>query len=197
LRRRDAWLADAGELDGVLGATHCGAMRTDPSGVLIGATRSRRVHEKITPVAHRIGVNFAEEAVGTTAAGIVARTGKQALVVGLYASTVENRLLVSQSSEHLIVRFQISPAMLDTPMACLMGVDMQGRIDWRNAAASRLLGMAPDAEQGGLGKVDEILQRSFSELASSRGGTHSMLRLPNGLLVSPQSPPACATPTWI
>jgi transcriptional regulator of acetoin/glycerol metabolism len=106
-----------------------------------------------------------------------------ASVVGLYASSIENRLLVSQSSEHLIVRFQMSPAMLDTPMVCLMGVDMQGSIVWRNAAASRLLGMAPDGEQRGLRKVDEILQSSFSELASVRGGTPSMLRLPNGLLV--------------
>jgi len=197
---------------------------------LIGATGSRRVHEKITPVAHRIGVNFAEEAVGTTAPGIVARTGKPASVqgaehfsesvnfmhcaaapirdihgnlagvldmssegiafnfdaasvVGLYASSIENRLLVSQSSEHLIVRFQISPAMLDTPMAGLMGVDMQGRIAWRNAAASRLLGVPPDDGYGGLGQVDEILQSSFSELASNCSGRHSMLRLPNGLLV--------------
>ena len=227
---RDAWLADVNELDAVLGATHCGAMLTDPSGVLIGATSSRRVHEKITPVAHRIGVNFAEEAVGTTAPGIVARTGKPASVqgaehfsesvnfmhcaaapirdihghlagvldmssegiafnfdaasvVGLYASSIENRLLVSQSTEHLIVRFQISPAMLDTPMACLMGVDLQGRMVWRNAAASRLLGVPPNGGQDSLGQVDEILQSSFSELASKRNGSHSMLRLPNGLLV--------------
>jgi transcriptional regulator of acetoin/glycerol metabolism len=227
---RDAWLADASELDAVLGATNCGAMLTDPSGVLIGATCSRRAHEKITPVAHRIGVNFAEEAVGTTAPGIVARTGKQvcvqgaehyfesvnfmhcaaapvrdmhgnlagvldmssegiafnfdaASVVGLYASSIENRLLISQSTEHLIVRFQISPAMLDTPMAGLMGVDMQGRIVWRNAAASRLLGMPLNGEPTGSGKVDELLQSSFSELASTLGGTHSLLRLPNGLQV--------------
>ena len=227
---RDAWLADAGELDAVLGTTNCGAMLTDPSGVLIGATNSRRVHEKVTPVAHRIGVNFAEEAVGTTAPGIVARTGKQASVqgaehfsesvnfmhcaaapirdihgnlagvldmssegiafnfdatsvVGLYASSIENRLLILQSSEHLIVRFQVSPSMLDTPMAGLMGVDMEGRIAWCNAAASRLLGLSPDSEQRGPSKVDEVLQSSFSELASVRGSTHSMLRLPNGLLV--------------
>jgi transcriptional regulator of acetoin/glycerol metabolism len=227
---RDAWLANASELDAVLGATNCGAMLTDPSGVLIGATSSRRVHEKITPVAHRIGVNFAEEAVGTTAPGIVARTGKQASVqgaehfsecvkfmhcaaapirdtfgnlagvldmssegiafnfdaasvVGLYASSIENRLLVSQSTEHLIVRFQISPAMLDTPMAGLMGVDMQGRIAWRNAAASKLLGIHPEGERGGDSNVDEILQSSFSELASIRAGTHSLIRLPNGLQV--------------
>lgn len=199
-------------------------------GVLIGATCSGRVHEKITPVAHRIGVNFAEEAIGTTAPGIVARTGQQvcvqgaehyfesvnfmhcaaapihdvngnlagvldmssegiafnfdaASVVGLYASSIENRLLVSQSSEHLIVRFQIAPAMLDTPMAGLMGVDMQGKIVWKNAAASRLLGTRPDGEQPGSSKVDEILQSSFSELVSVRGAAHSLLRLPNGLQV--------------
>jgi transcriptional regulator of acetoin/glycerol metabolism len=227
---RDAWLAEVSELDAVLGTTNCGAMLTDSSGVLIGASSSRRVHETIMPVAHRIGVNFAEEAIGTTAPGIVARTGKQACVqgaehfsesvnfmhcvaapirdihgnlagvldmssegivfnfdaatvVGLYASSIENRLLVSQSSEHLIVRFQISPAMLDTPMAGLMGVDMQGRIVWRNAAASRLFGVPPDGEQGRFSNVNEILQSSFSELASGRGGTHSLLRLPNGLQV--------------
>jgi hypothetical protein len=60
---------------------------------------------------------------------------------------------------------------------------MQGRIVWRNVAASRLLGMAPDGERSSFGKVDELLQSSFSELASSRAGTHSMLRLQNGLLV--------------
>lgn len=227
---RDAWLAEASELDAVLGATNCGAMLTDPTGVLIGATCSGRVHEKITPVAHRIGVNFAEEAIGTSAPGIVARTGQQvcvqgaehyfesvnlmhcaaapirdihgrlagvldmssegiafnfdaATVVGFYASSIENRLLVSQSDEHLIVRFQISPAMLDTPMAGLMGVDMEGRIVWRNAAASRLLGLSPDGERPEPCKVDEILQRCFSELASVPCAGSSLLRLPNGLLV--------------
>jgi transcriptional regulator of acetoin/glycerol metabolism len=227
---RDAWLAEASELDAVLGATNCGAMLTDPSGIVIGTTCSGRAHEKIMPVAHRIGVNFSEETIGTTAPGIVARTGQQvcvqgaehyfesvnfmhcaaapirdihgnlagvldmssegsafnfdaATVVGFYASSIENRLLVSQSSEHLIVRFQIASAMLDTPMAGLMGVDMQGKIVWKNAAAARLLGMHPDGDQPGSDKVDEILQSSFSELASSRGAAHSLLRLPNGLQV--------------
>lgn len=227
---REAWLAEVSEINAVIGATHCGAMLTDSTGVLIGTTNSGGGKEKITSVAHRIGVNFAEEAIGTTAPGIVARTGKQALVqgaehyfesvkfmhcaaspirdihgnlagvldfssegtafqfdaisvVGLYASSIENRLLVSQSNEHLIVRFQISSAMLDTPMAGLMGVDMQGHIVWCNAVASSLLGLQPSNDRSGQGHVDEILQSSFSELASIRGSSHSMLRLPNGLLV--------------
>jgi transcriptional regulator of acetoin/glycerol metabolism len=227
---RDAWLAEASELDAVLGATNCGAMLTDPSGVVIGTSCARRTHEKITPVAHRIGVNFSEEAIGTSAPGIVARTGQQvcvqgaehyfesvnfmhcaaapirdihgalagvldmssegiafnfdaATVVGMYAASIENRLLVSQSDEHLIVRFQMSPAMLDTPMAGLMGVNMAGHIVWRNAAASRLLGVSPDGERSEPCRVDEVLPRNFSELASTPGTGSSLLRLPNGLLV--------------
>jgi hypothetical protein len=73
--------------------------------------------------------------------------------------------------------------MLDTPLAGLMGVDMEGRIVWRNASASRLLGMLPDGEQPEFSKVDEILQSSFSELASNRDANCSLLRLPNGLQV--------------
>jgi transcriptional regulator of acetoin/glycerol metabolism len=77
----------------------------------------------------------------------------------------------------------MSPAMLDSPMAGLMGVDMHGKIVWRNAAAARLLGMRQDGEQLGSCKVDEVLQSSFSELASVHRATPSLLRLPNGLQV--------------
>lgn len=227
---RDAWLAEASELDAVLGATNCGAMLTDPSGVVIGTTCAKRTNEKITPVAHRIGVNFSEEAIGTSAPGIVARTGQQVCVqgaehyfesvnfmhcaaapirdihgalagvldmssegmafnfdattvVGMYAASIENRLLIAQSDQHLIVRFQMSPAMLETPMVCLMGVNMAGQIVWRNAAAARLLGVSPEGERDQPCTVDEVLQRSFSQLASTPGSGSSLLRLPNGLLV--------------
>lgn len=227
---RDAWLAEASELDAVLGATNCGAMLTDPSGIVIGTSCARRANEKITPVAHRVGVNFSEEAIGTSAPGIVARTGQQVCVqgaehyfesvnfmhcaaapirdihgalagvldmssegmafnfdattvVGMYAASIENRLLIAQSDQHLIVRFQMSPAMLDTPMAGLMGVNMAGQIVWRNAAAARLLGTSPEGERDQPCTVDEVLQRSFSQLASTPGSGSSLLRLPNGLLV--------------
>lgn len=227
---RDAWLAQADELNAVLGATLCGAMLTDPSGVLIGATESGCTNEKITPVAHRLGVNFSEELLGTTAPGIVARTGHAvcvqggehyfesvsamhcaaapirdthgnlagvlnlssegrafnfdaATVVGLYASSIENRVLVSNSSEYLIVRFQVSPAMLDTPMVGLMGVDMQGTVVWQNAAAARLLGLKSDRRTIESLVVDEVLQSSFSQLASVCHDSPSVLRLPNGLQV--------------
>lgn len=227
---RDAWLAEATEINAVLGATLCGAMLTDPSGVLIGATEARRTHEEITPVAHRIGVNFSEEALGTTAPGIVARTGQAvcvqggehyfasvsamhcaaapihdihgnlagvlnlssegrtfnfdaATVVGLYATSIENRLLLSRSRDYLVVRFQISAALLDTPMAGLMGVDLQGQIVWKNAVASRLLGTLAGGEKNAPLSVDEVLQSSFATLASLRLRDHVLLRLSNGIQV--------------
>jgi len=225
-----AWQNEAAELDAVLGSTNCSALLTDPTGVLIGATCSARANESITPVAHRVGVNFSEELVGTTAPGIVVRTGQiacvrgaehffesvnamhcaaapirdihgkiagvldissegmpfnfdAATVVGFYASSIENRLLIAQSAEHLIVRFQIAPSMLETPMAGLMGVDLDGHIVWRNAAASKLLGLSAERDRQGPFTVDEVLQISFSELASIRAGHTSVMRLPNGLLV--------------
>jgi transcriptional regulator of acetoin/glycerol metabolism len=205
-------------------------MLTDPSGVLIGATETGRTHEEITPVAHRIGVNFSEEAIGTTAPGIVARTGQAVCVqggehyfasvsamhcaaapirdihgnlagvlnlssegrtfnfdaptvVGLYATAIENRLLLSRSHDYLVVRFQISPALLDTPMAGLMGVDMQGKIVWKNAVAARLLGTRAGTDQTAELALDDVLQSSFAELASLRLGDHTVLRLSNGLQV--------------
>lgn len=225
-----AWQSEAAELDAVLGSTNCSALLTDPTGVLIGATCSVRSNETITPVAHRVGVNFAEELVGTTAPGIVVRTGQIAAVrgpehfyegvhsmhcaaapirdihgklagvldissegmgfnfdattvVGFYASSIENRLLISQAEEHLVVRFQISPSMLDTPMAGLMGVDPCGQIVWRNAAASKLLGLATEGNTGTPCSVDALLQTSFSQLASIRPSQAAVVRLPNGLRV--------------
>jgi transcriptional regulator of acetoin/glycerol metabolism len=227
---RDAWLAEAAEINAVLGVTLCGAILTDASGVLIGATETKRTHEKITPVAHRIGVNFSEEALGTTAPGIVARTGKAvcvqggehyfasvsamhcaaapirdihgnlagvlnlssedrvfnfdvATVVGLYANSIENRLLLSRSNDYLVVRFQISPALLDTPMAGLMGVDTQGNIVWKNAVAERLLGTLASGDKTAALAVDDALQSSFAKLASLRLRDHALLRLSNGLQV--------------
>jgi transcriptional regulator of acetoin/glycerol metabolism len=106
-----------------------------------------------------------------------------ATVVGLYATSIENRLLLSRSHDYLVVRFQISPALLDTPMAGLMGVDMQGKIVWKNAVAARLLGTLAGDEQTTALAVDDVLQTSFSHLASLRLHDPALLRLSNGLQV--------------
>ena len=63
-----------------------------------------------------------------------------AAVVGLYATSIENRLLSAQSQEHIVVHFQTWPNLLGTPMEALAGVASDGSVAWLNGAASRLLG---------------------------------------------------------
>jgi len=103
-------------------------------------------------------------------------------VVGLYATTIENRLLRAQSDEHLVVQLQTSPALLDTPMEGLAGIDAQGRIAWVNAAAARLLGLAGAAVR------QHDVEQTFGVAAAALLGLtrHTAARphrLPNGLTV--------------
>lgn len=213
-----------------LAGTSGTAMLTDPQGVIIGSTFTQaRSHEQLMPITTRIGVNLAEEAVGTNAPGITARTGQASVVLGAehffgnvqvmhcaaapirdvrgrlagvldlsseglpfgfdaasvvahYAAEIENRLLCAQSTEHLVVRMQISPALLDTPMAALAGITGDGRIDWVNGAASRLLGVGAVAERADKPLVEAHFGLPLAALASLSSATEPQaLRLPNGL----------------
>ncbi len=213
-----------------LAGTSSTAMLTDPQGVIIGSTFSQaRSHEQLMPVTTRIGVNLAEEAVGTNAPGITARTGQSSVVLGgehffgnvqvmhcaaapirdvagrlagvldlsseglpfgfdaasvvaHYAAEIENRLLCAQSTDHLVARMQISPALLDTPMAALAGITGDGRIDWVNGAAGRLLGVGTVAGQADKPPVEAHFGLPLRALASlSTASEPQALRLPNGL----------------
>ncbi|KNZ32639.1 MAG: hypothetical protein AD742_10445 [Methylibium sp. NZG] len=70
-----------------------------------------------------------------------------AAVVGLYATSIENRLLSAQSQEHIVVHFQTWPSLLGTPMEALAGIAADGSVAWLNGAAARLLGH-PNAASG-------------------------------------------------
>lgn len=213
-----------------LAGTSGTAMLADAQGVIVGSTFTQaRSHERLMPLSTRIGVNLAEEAVGTTAPGITARTGQASVVMGgehffgnvqvmhcaaapirdvrgqlagvldlssegmpfgfdaasvvaHYAAEIENRLLVAQSGEHLVARMQISPALLDTPMAALLGITGDGRIDWLNGAAARLLGVGHSAGGGlGLPVEDHLGLPLVALLGLSSANTPQPLRLPNGL----------------
>lgn len=226
----EAWREELPQLQAALQTTSCAAMLTDASGVIIGASCAGRAHEQLMPVATRIGVNLSEEAVGTTAPGVVVRTGQPvcvegaehffdgvrtmncaaspirdvrgrlagvldisseslpfnfdvASVVGLYAGAIENRLLIAQASEHLIVRLQVAPSLLDSPLAGLIGIDAAGHLVWRNAVASRLLGLPPPEPQEVTALAETALGARLSELASLPRSTAAALRLPNGLMV--------------
>lgn len=215
-----------------LAGTSSTALLTDAHGVVIGSTfEQARSHERLMPIATRVGVNLAEEAVGTNAPGLTARSGQPcvvqggehyfgnvqmmqcaaapirdvrgqlagvldlsseglsfgfdaASVVAHYAAEIENRLLCAQSSEHLVLRLQISPAMLDTPLVGLAGITGDGRIDWANGAAARLLGLPPPGAGAPSASLEEhfgvglpaLLQWSSSAVARA-------LRLPSGLML--------------
>ena len=226
----EAWLSELPSLGSALGSANCSAILTDATGVLIGATPASQHDQKIISVAHRVGVNLSEEHMGTTAPGIVARTGKQACVlggehyynsvktmycsaapirnihgqlagildissegspfkfdpsaiVGLYAASIENRLLAAHSNEHLVVRFQFVPAILDTPMVGMLGLDPTGKLAWVNSVASNLLGIPPEQEHRPQQWVEDIFDISFSNLASLAGSGLKPLRLRSGLQI--------------
>lgn len=180
------------------------------------------------PVATRIGVNLSEEAVGTTAPGVVTRTGQPvsviggehffesvkvmhcsaapirdthgrlagvldlssevmqfgfdaASVVGLFAASIENRLLVASSTDHLVVRMQVAPALLEAPTVGLIGIDGLGQMAWSNGVARRLLGMTdmpPDADAR---SVEAVLGVSLGQLLACLGDQAQVLKLPSGL----------------
>lgn len=222
-----AWLHELPRLEAVLGISSCAAMLTDSTGVLIGATCAGRSHEELMPVATRVGVDLSEDAVGTTAPGIVARTGKPvrvfgaehffegvkamncaaapirditgklagvldissefipfgfdpAPVVGLYAGAIENHLLVQQSTDHLLVRFQVAPDLLDSSMVAMAGVDSLGRVAWTNGAARGLLGESHQSEPS---SAESLLGADLAKLTSLPDRGAGLLQLPNGLMV--------------
>lgn len=225
-----AWTDELPRLESILSSTSCAAMLTDAKGVLIGSSCVGRSHEELMPIATRLGVNLSEDAVGTTAPGVAARTGKAvsvqggehffecvkqmhcaaapirdirgqlagvldissesipfgfdaAAVAGLYAGAIENRLLVAQSTEHLVIRFQVAPELLDSGMVALVGIDIDGQLAWENGVARSLLG-ASGASGLPLDRDPErTLGRPWPKLATLPTSSAAPLVLPNGLTV--------------
>ncbi len=103
-----------------------------------------------------------------------------ASMVALYATTIENRLLQAQSSDHLILRFQASPTLLGTPLEALAGIAPDGTIAWLNNAGARLLGRLPEAANER--DVECLLGHDLASLLRlGRRDTAQPLRLASGL----------------
>lgn len=102
-----------------------------------------------------------------------------AAVVTLYARAIENRLLLAEPGLALLLRLQMQPALLDSALAGLIGVDADGALRWRNAAARSLLGADADAAapEQALGLGWNALQQR-----ADHGGAQA-LTLPSGLQV--------------
>jgi transcriptional regulator of acetoin/glycerol metabolism len=225
----EAWVREQDNLLPVIRSSSCSAVLTDPTGLLIGLTPSNKDAQKIIPVAHRLGVTFAEESVGTTAPGLVARTGQQASVLGsehyfagvkdmfcaaapvrgvdgqlagildissemvpfsfdpsvlvsAYASSIENRLLLLQSKNTIVVKFQFLPGLIDSPLVGMLGINFDGSIIWINSAANSLLKIPFECQAENL-KFDEIFDVRINELLQLLGKGPSIQRLPNGFSV--------------
>lgn len=108
-----------------------------------------------------------------------------ASVVGVYATSIENRLLMAQSREHVVLRFQASPALLNTPMEAMAGVTVSGQVAWLNATASRLLGVPAFGADRDLSALLGIDLNSLLVMTRRPGLT--AIRLPNGLGVWAQA----------
>jgi transcriptional regulator of acetoin/glycerol metabolism len=227
---QEAWMHELPELQTTLGTSSCAAMLTDATGVLIGASCAGRPHEHLMPIATRLGVDLSEAAVGTTAPGVVARTGQAvcvlgsehffeevrsmncaaapirdlrgnlagvldisseavpfsfdaAAIVGLFAGAIENRLLVSQACDHLVVYLQVAPALLASPLVGIVGIDASGRMAWSNGVGARLLGLDRPQLAADPPTVEDALGTSIGALASLPTTGSTVLKLPSGLTV--------------
>lgn len=226
-RLLDAAHGDLQQLEATLAGTASRLMLTDAAGVIVHVSQGTGdPQQKVLDVATRVGVNLAEEVLGTTAPGIVVQTGMActvqgcehfyelfggvrcaaapirdvmgrlvgvldvsteargfgfdaAAVVGVYATSIENRLLQAQSDQHLVLHFQAAPALLGTPMEGLAGVDSHGQVAWLNATGHSLLGRSA---QHGVGSVDEFFGADLGQLVSLCGATEAQrMQLPSGL----------------
>lgn len=224
----DAARSDLAAMEGALAGTDCRVILTDREGVVLYVTQQpAAAHQPVLRQTARVGVNIAEQRVGTTAPGIVASTGlacsvngaehyfealremhcaaapihdvhgrlagvldltvearrfgfDAASMIGLYATTIENRLLQAQSGEHLVLRFQASPALLGTPLEALAGIAADGTVAWLNDAAARLIGRLPldEAERGVAGLLGHDLP---TLLRLGRHDDAQPMRLASGL----------------
>lgn len=225
----EAWRKEIRALESTIGATGSEAILTDASGVLIGVAGGKERQGSVLKAAHRVGVNLSEALVGTTAPGLVLRTGKLAMVrggghyfervghmhcaaapirdmhgrlvavldissegtafrfdvtsvLGYFASAIESRLVLAQADQHLIVRMQVSAALLDTPLCGLVGVNLDGSVAWCNATAANLLGFPNTLTTPSGLTTEQVFERTVPALLSMRS-TGDILRFPNGLSV--------------
>jgi transcriptional regulator of acetoin/glycerol metabolism len=71
---------DLGQLQAVVSGTRCQAVLTDATGVVLEVVRPASADSFLFSRAYRTGVNLSEDAVATTAPGLVARTGQPCVV---------------------------------------------------------------------------------------------------------------------
>jgi sigma-54 dependent transcriptional regulator, acetoin dehydrogenase operon transcriptional activator AcoR len=104
-------------------------------------------------------------------------------VVSLYATLIENRLMIAQANEHLVLQMQLNSSLIDTPMVGLAGIDSNGHLAWTNGVGSRLLGLGPMGDEVGQVPVEQLFGIGLEKLLALPGTGAAPLRLANGLSV--------------
>lgn len=201
------------ELETVIAGSQARAMLTCSKGIVLMTSRPTAGEGPLLRSAARVGVNIAEDAVGTGAPAVTTRTGGVCHVRGgehffhcmaalhcaaapvrdaqgrtvamlnlsseagpfrfdgsamahMYATSIENRLLVGTAHMQLLLRFQVSRSMFHTPLEGLAAVDGAGCIRWFNGAGAQLLDCARWPEKGlAAEEVFGLDLRSLLELA--------------------------------
>lgn len=96
------------------------------------------------------------------------------------ALAIEQRLFLAQSRQDIVLRLQFQPALLGSPMAGLLALDEDGRVQAINAQAARLLG--PQALPAAGAAVESLLGLGAAALRGRvMDGQPERLLLPNGL----------------
>jgi transcriptional regulator of acetoin/glycerol metabolism len=173
------------ELENVIAGSQARAMLTCSEGMVLIASRSTPGDGPLLRSVARVGVNIAEDVVGTGAPGVAVHTGEVCHVRGgehffrclsalhcvaapvrdasgrtvamlnlsseagpfrfdggamihMYATCIENRLLVGAARTHLLLRFQSNRSTFNTPLEGLAAVDGEGRVRWFNGVGSML-----------------------------------------------------------
>ena len=105
-----------------------------------------------------------------------------ASMVKLYAATIESRLLMAQSRQQLLLRFQVNPTLLHTPFEGLACLSEEGRVLWLNQIGANLLGS--ERIPGGALDAELMFGLAIDDLRSLRDQDRALPRcLPNGLSV--------------
>lgn len=79
---RDAAHDEIARLESALGGSACRVLLTDADGVIVHATPAGTLPEPVLKRVARVGVNLAEDAVGTNAPAVVVKTGGPVTVLG-------------------------------------------------------------------------------------------------------------------
>lgn len=102
-------------------------------------------------------------------------------LVRLTATAIENRLFALQSAGQWLLRMQLAPALLGTPLEGLVAIDDDGRVSALNACAVQLLRLPSPA---GAPSTEALLNLSRAALhARARDGQAHTQRLPCGVQV--------------